>query len=157
MEPIRLRHRPPARLAGNGDQNFVAMLGNVDAYQNTGIRSMLNLGHSRTPQWCSPQDHHKDPSPGYDRCQRDLRAPRAATTFNGEPFPTSYGTEFVSRDLDLWACANDVRPHSAIGYKVPSALRYPGGDASPSPQGREIPAPGGPKVGLRAILVAVFF
>lgn len=37
-----------------------------------------------------------------------MRAPRAATTFNGDPFPTCYGTEFVSRDLDLWACANDV-------------------------------------------------
>lgn len=96
------------------------------------------------------------------------------------------GSEFISRDLDLWAYANDVtldfsrpgkptdngfieafnsklrseclnvhwfmsladarekledwrrhykedRPHSAIGYKVPFALHYPGGAASPSP------------------------
>ncbi len=28
---------------------------------------------------------------------------------------------------------NDVRPHGANGYKVTSALHYPGGDASPSP------------------------
>ncbi|RBP86052.1 putative transposase, partial [Rhodobacter sp. 140A] len=95
------------------------------------------------------------------------------------------GTEFVSRDLDLWACAkgvtldfsrpgkptdngfieafnsklrseclnahwfmsladagekledwrrhyNDDRPHSAIGYNVPSALHFPGDATSPS-------------------------
>ncbi len=28
---------------------------------------------------------------------------------------------------------NDVRPHSAIAYKVPSALHNPGGVASPPP------------------------
>jgi transposase InsO family protein len=28
---------------------------------------------------------------------------------------------------------NEVRPHSAIGYKVPSALHNPGGATSPSP------------------------
>ena len=97
------------------------------------------------------------------------------------------GSEFISRDLDLWAYAhsvtldfsrpgkptdnafieafnskfrqeclnahwfltledarekletwrrdyNEVRPHSAIGYKVPIALQKPGGEASP-PQG----------------------
>lgn len=96
------------------------------------------------------------------------------------------GSEFISRDLDLWAYTNDVtldfsrpgkptdngfieafnsklraeclnahwfltladarekledwrqyynedRPHSAIGYKVPSALQNPGGDPSPTP------------------------
>lgn len=96
------------------------------------------------------------------------------------------GSEFISRDLDLWAYANDVtldfsrpgkptdngfieafnsklraeclnahwfmsladareklddwrrdyndvRPHSAIGYKVPSDVHNPGGAASPSP------------------------
>ena len=94
------------------------------------------------------------------------------------------GSEFISRDLDLWAYANDVtldfsrpgkptdnafieafnskfrteclnahwfltladarekldtwrrdynevRPHSAIGYKVPIALQNPGGETSP--------------------------
>jgi hypothetical protein len=45
LERIGDRQLPPARLAGNGDQHLMAVLGNVDAYQNTGIRSMLNLGH----------------------------------------------------------------------------------------------------------------
>jgi putative transposase len=37
-----------------------------------------------------------------------LRAPQAATTLNDAYFPTCYGGEFISRDLDLWAYANDV-------------------------------------------------
>ena len=40
------RQAAPARLAGNGNQHLMAVLGNVDAYQNRGIRSILNLGHS---------------------------------------------------------------------------------------------------------------
>jgi hypothetical protein len=43
------RQSPPPRLAGGRDQHLVAVLGNVDAYQNTGICSMLQLGHSRSP------------------------------------------------------------------------------------------------------------
>lgn len=36
--------------------------------------------------------------------------------------------------LDAWRRdQNDVRPHSDIGYKVPSAVQNPGGEASPSP------------------------
>ena len=36
--------------------------------------------------------------------------------------------------LDDWrGDYNEDRPHSAIGYKVPIALHYPGGEASPSP------------------------
>jgi putative transposase len=37
-----------------------------------------------------------------------MRAPRVAITFRQRCFPTCYGSEFISRDLDLWAYANDV-------------------------------------------------
>ncbi len=33
---------------------------------------------------------------------------QAAITFNGASFPTCYGSEFIFRDLDLWAYANNV-------------------------------------------------
>ena len=119
-------------------------------------------------------------------------------------FPTCYGSEFISRDLDLWAYSkhvtldfsrpgkptdngfieafnsklrseclnahwfmsladaaekledwrrhyNDDRPHSAIGYNVPSALHFPGGVTSPPPWPRpETPALDGPKLVGRA-------
>ena len=78
----RVQHGHPAAacLAGDCDQHLVAVLGNVDAYQNTGIRSMLSLGHSRSPLWCGSQNHHRDPRPGYGRPLRDLRAAQAAIT-----------------------------------------------------------------------------
>jgi len=38
-------------LPGGGDQHLVTLLGIVDAYQNTGIRVMFELGHSRYPLW----------------------------------------------------------------------------------------------------------
>ncbi len=41
-------------------------------------------------------------------CCAILEAAQAAITLNGASFPTCYGTEFISRDLDLWAYANDV-------------------------------------------------
>jgi putative transposase len=119
-------------------------------------------------------------------CCAILEAAQAAITFNSAPFPTCYGSEFISRDLDLWAYSklvtlelsrpgkptdngfieafnsklrseclnahwfmtpadaveklegwrrhyNDDRPHSAIGYSVPSALHFPGGVTSPLP------------------------
>jgi hypothetical protein len=53
--------------AGDCDQHLVTVLGNVNAYQNTGIRSMLSLGHSRSPLCCGSQNHHRDPGPGYGR------------------------------------------------------------------------------------------
>ncbi len=73
------------------------VLGNVDAYQNTGIRSKLYLGHSRSPLWCGSQNHHRDLSPDYGRLLRDLRAAQAAITFNAASFPTCYGKEFTDR------------------------------------------------------------
>lgn len=113
-----------------------------------------------------------------ERVCRQIGYPRTIRVDNG--------SEFISRDLDLWAYANDVtldfsrpgkptdngfieafnsklraeclnahwfltladarekletwrrdyndvRPHSAIGYNVPSALHNPGGATSPSP------------------------
>ncbi len=36
------------------------------------------------------------------------RAALAAITYQQRMFPTCYGSEFISRDLDLWAYANDV-------------------------------------------------
>jgi len=39
------------RVLPGGDQHLVTVLGIVDAYQNTGIRVMLELGHSRSPLW----------------------------------------------------------------------------------------------------------
>lgn len=130
------------------------------------------------------QIHHRDLSAGYGRPLRDLKASRAAITRSGQEFLTCYGSEFISRDLDLWAYArqvtldfsrpgkptdngfieafnsklraeclnahwfmsladaakkledwrrhyNDDRPHSAIGYNVPSALHFPDGATSP--------------------------
>ena len=41
-------------------------------------------------------------------CCAILEAAQAAITFNGALFPTCYGSEFISRDLDLWAYANNV-------------------------------------------------
>ena len=35
-------------------------------------------------------------------------AARAAITSNKRFFPRCYGSEFISRDIDLWAYANDV-------------------------------------------------
>ena len=115
------------------------------------------------------------------------------------------GSEFISRDLDLWAyakgvtldfsrpgkptdngfieafnsklgseCLNahwfmsladaveklknwrrhytDDRPHSAIGYNIPSALHFPGGVSSPPPWPRpKAPASNGPKLVGRAL------
>jgi hypothetical protein len=62
---------------------------------------MLSLGHSRSPLWCGSQNHHRDPSPGYGRPLRDLRAPRAAIAFFSAPFPTCYGKEFTDRLFGL--------------------------------------------------------
>jgi hypothetical protein len=66
------RQAPSPRLAGDGNQHLVPVFGNVDAYQNTGIRSMLNLGHGRSPLWCGSQNHHRDPRPGYGRLLRNF-------------------------------------------------------------------------------------
>jgi len=49
FERVCDRQSPPPGLAGGRDQHFMTVLGNVDAYQNTGIGSMLELGHSRSP------------------------------------------------------------------------------------------------------------
>jgi putative transposase len=81
------------------------MFGNVDAYQNTGIRSMLTLGHGRSPLWCGSQNHHRDPRPGHGRMLRYLGAAQAAITLNSASFPTCYGTEFTSKEI--LKCAND--------------------------------------------------
>ena len=48
------------------------------------------------------------PATGYGHTLRYLRAARAAITSKQRFFPTCYGSEFISRDLDLWAYANDV-------------------------------------------------
>jgi putative transposase len=64
---------------------------------------MLSLGHSRSPLWCGSQNHHRDPSPGYGRPLRDLRAPRAAIAFFAAPFPTCYGIQFASNAILEWA------------------------------------------------------
>jgi hypothetical protein len=69
---VQNSHPAAACLVGDSDQHLVAVLGNVDAYQNSGIRSMLSLGHSRSPLWCGPQNHHRDPSPGYGRLARAI-------------------------------------------------------------------------------------
>jgi hypothetical protein len=60
------------RFAWDCDQYLVPVFGNVDAYQNTGIRSMLNLGHSRSPLWCGSQNHYRDLRPGYGRLLRNF-------------------------------------------------------------------------------------
>ena len=41
-------------------------------------------------------------------CCAIREAAQAAITFNGASFPTCYGTEFTSRDLDLWAYSKQV-------------------------------------------------
>ncbi|MBZ4691108.1 MAG: hypothetical protein JG765_2359 [Cereibacter sp.] len=79
--------------------SLVPVFGNVDAYQNTGIRSMLNLGHGRSPLWCGSQNHHRDPRPGYGRQLRCSGAAQAAITFNGASFPTCYDPEFTSNAI----------------------------------------------------------
>jgi hypothetical protein len=42
-------HTATPRLPKDSDQHLVAVLGNVDAFQNTGIRSMLSLGQNLSP------------------------------------------------------------------------------------------------------------
>lgn len=54
------------------------------------------------------QNHCRDLRPGYGHPPRNLKAARLAITSQQPCFPTCYGPEFISRDLDLWACANDV-------------------------------------------------
>ena len=39
---------------------------------------------------------------------RDMETARAAIPCRQRLFPTCYGSEFISRDLDLWAYANNV-------------------------------------------------
>jgi putative transposase len=77
----------------------MAVLGNVDAYKNAGIRGMLGFGHSRVSSVCGSQNHHRDLSPGYGRLLRKLWAAQAAITFNGASFPICYGTEFTSNAI----------------------------------------------------------
>ena len=48
------------------------------------------------------------PETGYGHTLRYLRAARVAITLKQRSSPTCYGSEFISRDLDLWAYANDV-------------------------------------------------
>lgn len=45
----------------------------------------------------------------------NLRAARVAITSQQPFFPTCYGREFISRDLDLWAYAN----HAALDFSRP--------------------------------------
>lgn len=69
------------------------------------------------------------------------------------PYTHWFSTFADAREkLDVWrGNYNEVRPHSAIGYKVPSALHNPDGATSSSPQNsRDNPAPGGPSLGLAA-------
>src|SRR5690606_19936376 len=108
---VQHRHPAAAGLARDSDQHLVPVLGNVDAYQNTGIRSMLNLGHRRSPLWCGSQNHHRDPSSGYGRPLRDLMASRAAITVNNASLPTCYGTEFTSNAILEWAGKMQVKWH----------------------------------------------
>ncbi|MCB1406811.1 MAG: hypothetical protein KDK01_11285 [Rhodobacteraceae bacterium] len=49
------RQAPKACLARDVNQHLMPVSGNVDADQNTSIRSMFNLGHSRSPLWCGSQ------------------------------------------------------------------------------------------------------
>ncbi len=67
--------------AGCRNQHLMPVLGNVDASQNTGICSMLNLGHSWSPLWCASQNHHRDLRPGHGRPLRNFEAAQAAMTF----------------------------------------------------------------------------
>ena len=128
-------------------------------------RRHQHLGRASWTHWCGSMANLSASSATFRRC---------------------YGSEFISRDLDLWACSrhvtldfsrpgkpkdsgfieafnsklraeclnahwfmsladaaekledwrrhyNDDRPHSAIGYNVPSALHFPGGVTSPPP------------------------
>jgi transposase InsO family protein len=72
---------------------------------------MLSLGHSRSPLWCGSQNHHRDPSPGYGRLLRDLRAAQAAITCNRASFPTCYGTELTSNAILTWQQDRRVKWH----------------------------------------------
>ena len=68
-----------------------------------------------------------------------LGAARAAITSKQCFFPTCYGSEFISRDLDLWAYANDVildfsRPGKPTdnGFILRRGKQSPGLFADPS-------------------------
>ena len=61
-------HAPTACLTGGGNQHLMAVLGNIDAYQNASIRSIINLGHSQSPLWCGSQNHHRDLNPVMATC-----------------------------------------------------------------------------------------
>ena len=78
---IQHGHPPPARLAGDGDQHLMVVLGSVDAYQEAGIRRSVGPGHGRVFLRCGSQKHRRDLSPGYGRPLRDVKAPRAAIAF----------------------------------------------------------------------------
>ena len=54
------------------------------------------------------QNHCRDLRPGYGHPLRDRETARVAITCRQRLFPTCYGSEFISRDLDLWAYANNV-------------------------------------------------
>ena len=68
----------------------------------------MGSGHSRSPQRCGSAKPLLRPETGYGHTLRYLRATRVAITLKQRLFPTCYGSEFISRDLDLWAYANDV-------------------------------------------------
>ncbi len=75
----------------------------ADVYQNTGIRSMLNLGHGRSPLWCDSQNHHRDPRPGYGRLLRNFGGCAGGHNLQQRSFPTCYGPEYISGKLLIWA------------------------------------------------------
>jgi hypothetical protein len=91
---VQHSHAAAAGLAGHSDQHFMPVRGNVDADQNTGSRTMLNLGHGGSPRWCGSQNHHRDPSLGY-----------------GRSIPTCYGTDFTRKASPKWTSDNGPEGH----------------------------------------------
>ena len=54
------------------------------------------------------QNHCRDPRTAHGCLLRLLRATQPAMTSVKPSFRMCYGSEFISRDLDLWAYANHV-------------------------------------------------
>lgn len=69
----------------------------ADAYQNTSVRSQLNLGPARSPLWCGSQNNYRDPRPGYDRPLRNFEAAQATIISSNTLFRTRHGKEFAEQ------------------------------------------------------------
>jgi hypothetical protein len=64
------------------------VFGNVDAYQNRGIRSMLNFGHGQSPLCVVRKATIETRDPVMDACGAIREAAQVAKTFNRVSLPT---------------------------------------------------------------------